>query len=376
MEPLRVHIAELVIATDPAAADVTIADSVSERAEAKGLLVRTRRIVADVEAKIREALETFIGDPDIDVVIATGVAESPNAGNALKPLITQPVPGFTDLFRWLAYQEIGASAMLSNAEAAQCTSTFVFVLPAVKGAVVEAMDKLILPQLDPTTQPKNLIQQIPRLAPLVVAARDQAPAPTVESVRPDSVPTAIGPEKTESGHGISARLPAASPGSRAEPKTGPHVIRKEPLPDVTKQIDRRELERTLKKSESNDAVTKPAIDIRNMLPRVPPGADEDPDPADDLEFKQQPIARVKLVPKDPPVASNIVGRTRRPPTIQIPPKKQDESKPIKVPPALQRKTPPPQDVISLDTLAKEAAVPAPRPKPARAVSEISATETA
>lgn len=377
METLRVHIAELVIATDPAAADVTIADSISERAESKGLAIVAREIVADVEEAIRAKLEQFIGDPNIDVVIATGVAESAAAGNALRPLVTQPVPGFTDLFRWLAYQEIGASAMLSNAEAAQCTSTFVFVLPAVKGAVREAMDKLILPQLDPATKPKNLIQQIPRLAPLVVAARDAAP--TVEQPVPEAVPHKIEAERTEAGPGISARLPALSSGARAGQKTGPHVIRKEPAPDVTRQIDRSELERTLKRSESNDAVTKPAIDIRNLLPRVPPGADEENEVGDTTDLTDiaapQPLARVKLVPKvDPP--------RKKPPTIQIPPMKAvapapgvktktseeitEEIHPVaavkdqksgavkRVPPALQKKTPLPQGVVSLADLAKEA----------------------
>jgi molybdopterin adenylyltransferase len=376
VETLRVHIAELVIATDPAAADVTIADSISERAESKGLAIVAREIVADVEEAIRAKLEQFIGDPNIDVVIATGVTESAAASNALRPLVTQPVPGFTDLFRWLAYQEIGASAMLSNAEAAQCTSTFVFVLPAVKGAVREAMDKLILPQLDPATKPKNLIQQIPRLAPLVVAARDAAP--TLEQPVPEAVPHKIEAERTEAGPGISARLPALSPGSRAGPKTGPHVIRKEPAPDVTRQIDRNELERTLKRSESNDAVTKPAIDIRNLLPKVPPGADEENEVGDSTELTDlpapQPLARVKLVPKvDPP--------RKKPPTIQIPPMKAaapaagvktktseeitEEIQPVaavkdqksgavkRVPPALQKKTPQPQDVVSLADLAKE-----------------------
>jgi molybdopterin adenylyltransferase len=379
VETLRVHIAELVIATDPAAADVTIADSISERAESKGLVIVAREIVADVEQAIRAKLEQFIGDPNIDVVIATGVAESAAAGDALRPLVTQPVPGFTDLFRWLAYQEIGASAMLSNAEAAQCTSTFVFVLPAVKGAVREAMDKLILPQLDPATKPKNLIQQIPRLAPLVAAARDAAV--TVEQPLPEAVPHKIEAERTEAGPGISARLPAASPGSRAEKKkTGPHVIRKEPVPDVTRQIDRNELERTLKRSESNDAVTKPAIDIRNLLPKLPPGADDNDDNevGDTTDLTDlpapQPLARVKLLPKvDPP--------RKKPPTIQIPPMKAvapaagvktktseeitEEIKPVvavkdqksgavkRVPPALQKKTPLPQDVVSLADLAKE-----------------------
>ncbi|MEO8844028.1 MAG: molybdopterin-binding protein [Kofleriaceae bacterium] len=385
METLRVHIAELVIATDPAAADVSIADSISERAESKGLAIVAREIVADVEEAIRAKLEQFIGDPNVDVVIATGVAESVAAGNALRPLVTQPVPGFTDLFRWLAFQEIGASAMLSNAEAAQCTSTFVFVLPAVKGAVREAMDKLILPQLDPATKPKNLIQQIPRLAPLVAAARDAAP--TLEQPLPEAVPHKIDAERTEAGPGISARLPAVSAGARAEKKkTGPHVIRKEPMPDVTRQIDRNELERTLKRSESNDAVTKPAIDIRNLLPKLPPGADEDDnhdnevgDTTDLTDIAApQPLARVKLLPKvDPP--------RQKPPTIQIPPMKAiphvphvtgvktktseeitEENRPVaavkdqksgaikRVPPALQKKTPLPQDVVSLADLAKEA----------------------
>ena len=377
METLRVHIAELVIATDPAAADVTIADSISERAESKGLVIVAREIVADLEEAIRAKLEQFIGDPNIDVVIATGVAESAAASNALRPLVTQPVPGFTDLFRWLAYQEIGASAMLSNAEAAQCTSTFVFVLPAVTGAVREAMDKLILPQLDPATKPKNLIQQIPRLASLVVAARDAAPA-TVEQPAPEAVPENIAAERTEAGPGISARLPAVSPGARAAQKSGPHVIRKEPAPDVTKQIDRSELERTLKRSESNDAVTKPAIDIRNLLPKLPPGADEDNDVGDTTDLTDiaapAPLARVKLVPK--------AALRKKPATIQIPPMKAtvpaggvktktseeitEDIKPVavvrdqksggvkRVPPALQKKTPPPQDVVSLADLAREA----------------------
>jgi molybdenum cofactor biosynthesis protein B len=382
---LRVHIAELVIATDPADADESIADSISERAEAKGLAVVGREVVGDVEELIRAKLEAFIADPNVDVVIATGVAESTAAANALRPLVTQPVPGFTDLFRWLAFQEIGASAMLSNAEAAQCTSTFVFVLPAVKGAVVEAMNKLILPQLDPATMPKNLVQQIPRLAPLVELARAAAPR-IPEPPKAEAVPHKIESERTESGPGISARMPAGR--AEAKSKTGPHVIRKEPAPDVTRQIDRSELERTIRKSESNDAVTRPAIDIRTLLPRLPPGADEDTDEGDEVgdttditgAAPPQPLARVKLVQ---PV------KNRKPPTIQIPalPKPAakstdedtDEHVPVtkpaetvaekrpakptekptekpkdRVPPALQKKTPPAVSVVSLADLAKSA----------------------
>ncbi|CAN5510308.1 hypothetical protein BH11MYX1_BH11MYX1_40620 [soil metagenome] len=343
VEPLRVHIAELVIATDPQAADVTIAASITKAAEAKGLAIVAREVVGDVEALIRAKLEQFIADPNIDVVVATGVAESAAASDALRPLITSPVPGFTDLFRWLAYQEIGASAMLSNAEAAQCASTFVFLLPAVKGAVEQAMEKLILPQLDPTTRPKNLIQLIPRLATMVLAAPLLPEPPVAEKA---AIPQRIEAERTTSGPGIPARLPSnpAVPVQRPASKTGPHVIRKDD-PDVTKQINRAELERNLVRSETNanDAVTKPSIDIRTLLPKVPPGADE----LDDTD-----MANVLAAP--PPGFKPPTQRaTRRPPTIQIP-VRDAAAKELRTPPALTRKTPPRGAVVSLADLAKSA----------------------
>ena len=349
METLRVHIAELVIALNPQAADLTIADSITKAAEAKGLAVVAREVVGDVEELIRAKLEQFIGDPNIDVVIATGVAESAAASNALKPLITSPAPGFTDLFRWLAYQEIGASAMLSKAEAAQCRSTFVFLLPSVEGAVEQAMEKLILPQLDPATQPKNLIQQLPRLASLLPATPLLPEPPVADKA---AVPQRIEAERTESGPGISARLPSnpAIPVQRPAGKTGPHVVRKDD-PDVTKQIDRAELERNLVRSEHspNDAVTKPAIDLRSLLPKLPPGADDVDEPD---------LANVLAAPPPRLRPSRDIGAraTRKPPTIQIPVRDVAAvaAREVRTPPALKRKTPPRGEVVSLADLAKSA----------------------
>ena len=349
METLRVHIAELVIATDPQAADVTIADTVTKSAEARGLAIVAREVVGDVEALIRAKLEQFIADPNIDVVVATGVAESAAAGHALRPLVTSPVPGFTDLFRWLAYQEIGASAMLSNAEAALCNGTIVFILPAVKGAVEQAMEKLILPQLDPATQPKNLIQQIPRLASLVRRVPLLPPPPVADG---HAVPQPIEAERTASGPGIPARLPSnpAIPIQRPASKTGPHVIRKAD-PDVTKQIGRVELERNLVRSESsapnvpnvNDAVTKPSIDLRTLLPRVPPGADE----IDDTDM----ASVLAGPPRSRPATQRL---PRRPPTIQIP-VKEGAPREVRKSPALTPQTSAPGEVVSLDAAELEPA---------------------
>ena len=124
------------------------------------------------------------GNPDIDVVIAIGTADSQAASAALRPLVAETIPGFTDLFRLLAFQEIGAAAMLSNAEAARCGSTYVFVLPASIGAAGTAMEKLILPQLDSRTTPRNLVMDMPRLQPIpqeVVSEKTEAGARAAEA---------------------------------------------------------------------------------------------------------------------------------------------------------------------------------------------------
>src|SRR4051812_49102287 len=118
----------------------------TERATGAGHAIAARATIEDAEQSIREQLETWIADDRIEVILVLGGADSDAAAKALKPLISEVLPGFTDLFRWLMFQEAGASAMLSAAEAAVCNGTIVFVLP---GAIAAAMDKLILPQFDP-----------------------------------------------------------------------------------------------------------------------------------------------------------------------------------------------------------------------------------
>ena len=295
---IRVHIAVLVIAADPTHADTATADAVAQKATGAGHAIVARAAVGDDEAAIRTQLAAWIADPEIDVVIAAAEADTRHAPAALKPLVHEAVPGFTDLFRWLAFQEIGASAMLASAEAARCGTTFVFVLPAAAGAVATAMDKLILPQLDLRTTPRNLVAQMPRLRSAVAAAPAAA----------DAVPTAVSMERTESGPGLSPRLPA------------PHVVRKEPAAkpapkteEKTRIISTDQLESKIRQSNEHDAVTKPGVEIANLLPRVPPGADELDDDGElgglTEVISPQPFARAKT-----PTQKG----TKKPTTVQIP----------------------------------------------------------
>ncbi|RMH43412.1 MAG: molybdenum cofactor biosynthesis protein B [Deltaproteobacteria bacterium] len=131
-----------------------------------GHVVRERAIVTDDREAIREQFEAWIRRPDIDVIIATGgtgVTPRDVTPEALAPLVTKPIPGFGELFRWLSYEEIGTSTIQSRAEAALCEQTYVFLLPGSTGACRTAMDRILLQQLDNRHRPCNFVELLPRV---------------------------------------------------------------------------------------------------------------------------------------------------------------------------------------------------------------------
>ncbi|MCB9705094.1 MAG: molybdenum cofactor biosynthesis protein B [Myxococcales bacterium] len=131
-----------------------------------GHRIAARKIVADEIEAIRGRLRAWIADPAIDVVITTGgtgVTPRDVTPEALAPLITKPIPGFGELFRWLSYAEIGTSTVQSRAEAALCDRTYVFLLPGSPGAVTTALDKILLQQLDNRHRPCNFVELLPRI---------------------------------------------------------------------------------------------------------------------------------------------------------------------------------------------------------------------
>lgn len=321
MASVSVQLVLLAVAKDPSRPDLGDATIANERATAAGHRVLAQQVVADSEAAIREALEHWIADPAIDVVIVLGGADSDAVSTAMRPLVGHVLPGFTDLFRYLFFQEAGASAMLSAAEAARCTDTFVFVLP---GAVAAAMEKLILPQFDPATTPKNLVGQMPRLR----AERDAASAPVV-AVQEDSaghgVPREVPPEKTQGGSGVSARLPAMPAPRRDQKRTGANVISRNPAPvdPPTRPIELARLEQELAASQGKEDITR-RTDLQKLLPRVPPGADDIDDDDEDAgdvtsaEIIAAPPAKPFTVPTVKPVTAPIARITPVPAQVKPP----------------------------------------------------------
>ena len=129
-----------------------------ERLEAAGHSLVARQIIRDEIQIIRAQLSAWIADPEVQVVLATGgtgLTARDVTPEALAPLITKPIPGFGELFRWLSYAEIGTSTIQSRAEAGLCEQTLVFALPGSPGACRTAWDQILAQQLDVRHRPCN-----------------------------------------------------------------------------------------------------------------------------------------------------------------------------------------------------------------------------
>jgi molybdenum cofactor biosynthesis protein B len=132
-----------------------------DRLQGVGHVIVSREIVKDEIEPIRAQLRRAIDDASIHVALVTGgtgMAERDVTPEALAPLVTKPIPGFGEMFRWLSYQEIGVSTIQSRAEGAMCQSTLVFLLPGSPGACKTAMDQILIPQLDSRHRPCNFVE--------------------------------------------------------------------------------------------------------------------------------------------------------------------------------------------------------------------------
>src|SRR5690348_2576440 len=165
-EFIPVHLAVLTVSDTRTLADDTSGAYIATRLAEAGHRIAAREIVKDSELQIRARLAQWIADPGIDAVIATGgtgVTPRDVTPEALAPLVTKPIPGFGELFRWLSYEEIGTATIQSRAEAALCGATYVFLLPGSTGGVKLGVEKILISQLDHRSKPCNFVMLLPRI---------------------------------------------------------------------------------------------------------------------------------------------------------------------------------------------------------------------
>ncbi len=163
---IPVNVAVLTVSDTRTPETDTSGTYIADRLTEVGHRIVARTIVKDGELSIRAQLATWIADAGVDVVIATGgtgVTPRDVTPEALAPLITKSIPGFGELFRWLSYEDIGASTIQSRAEAALCGQTYVFLLPGSSGGVKLGVEKILIPQLDHRQKPCNFVMLLPRI---------------------------------------------------------------------------------------------------------------------------------------------------------------------------------------------------------------------
>jgi len=144
----------------------TSGDLLQELLAAAGHKVAARQLLKDDVEAVRAQVRSWIADKNVDAVITTGgtgLTQRDITPEALTPLITKPIPGFGELFRWLSYEEIGTATIESRAFAGVCEDTLLFCLPGSTGACRTGMDKIILLQLNAATPPCNLAEMLPRI---------------------------------------------------------------------------------------------------------------------------------------------------------------------------------------------------------------------
>jgi len=123
---------------------------IRERLVAAGHLVAGQRIARDEPAEVAAIIRAGCEDPAVQVFIltgGTGITSRDSTYEAVEALLDKRLTGFGELFRMLSYEEIGAAAMMSRAQAGVVKRRVLFSLPGSPGACRLALDKLIVPEL-------------------------------------------------------------------------------------------------------------------------------------------------------------------------------------------------------------------------------------
>ena len=141
-------------------------DTLAERIMGAGHRLAGRGIVRDEVAEIRAAVEALVADPEVDVILTTGGTGFTGRDvtpEAVEPLFTKRMDGFSAVFHRISFDKIGVSTVQSRATAGLIGTTFVFALPGSPGACRDAWDGILAHQLDYRARPCNFVEIMPRL---------------------------------------------------------------------------------------------------------------------------------------------------------------------------------------------------------------------
>ncbi len=114
-----------------------------------GQNVLFKKIIADDETQIQDAVMYLTGLPALDVAIfsgGTGITPSDITIETVSPFFEKTLPGFGEFFRRISYDKVGSAAVLSRAIAGVAKGKAIFCVPGSPEAVRTSVEMLILPE--------------------------------------------------------------------------------------------------------------------------------------------------------------------------------------------------------------------------------------
>lgn len=162
--PLR--IAVLTVSDTRTAKDDQSGDYLVRQIGMSGHSLQSRGLVKDDMASISDQVKSWSADKEIDVILTTGGTGMTGRDvtvEAVSPLFSKALEGFSVLFHKMSFDSIGLTTLQSRACAGLIDATFVFCLPGSTGAVQQAWNEIIRDALDSRYRPSSLVDLLPRL---------------------------------------------------------------------------------------------------------------------------------------------------------------------------------------------------------------------
>ena len=124
-------------------------DTIVNLLEKAGQKVIFKKIVADDETMIQDAVMYVMGLNEVDVAIfsgGTGITPTDITIETVLPFLDKILPGFGEFFRRISFDHVGSAAVLSRAIAGVARGKAIFCIPGSPDAVKTAVEMLILPE--------------------------------------------------------------------------------------------------------------------------------------------------------------------------------------------------------------------------------------
>lgn len=140
-----VSVAILVVEAGADDAADAVAEAVDDGHDVLGRDARTGELDA-----VQSAVDTFIDQPSVDVVLTVGgvdVGPDQVTVDAVEPLLDTNLPGFGELCRREVERRVGSTAFRTRTFAGIASETPVFCLPADPAIAGEATEDLVVPEL-------------------------------------------------------------------------------------------------------------------------------------------------------------------------------------------------------------------------------------